>query len=223
LGQNVDANTRRTGILAALIALTAFCVVGFVLLAVSYRSKASAGREEQKREKTQLAKSNPKQKSTPDKPPETAAAYDQQRTTGPSASEEAAEAAVRIVNGIVSLVIGAATVVGIGLLIYKLIGWLSRCPWCRRSFAREHVKTEEISRIYGYGLVTRTAHTQGTSHTSSAHTGRPTTNSQSQSTTKWKERVPVIRITLRHDYKCKHCPHTWSETENLVKEDFSRN
>jgi hypothetical protein len=39
----------------------------------------------------------------------------------------------------------------------------------------------------------------------------------------WKERVPVIRTTLRHNYKCKHCPHLWFEEEVEEEEDFTRN
>jgi hypothetical protein len=42
-------------------------------------------------------------------------------------------------------------------------------------------------------------------------------------TTRWKERVPVIRSTYRVEYRCCYCGHMTEKVEEDQREDFSRN
>jgi hypothetical protein len=77
--------------------------------------------------------------------------------------------------------------------------------------------------------VTRTSHSSSTgwilgagSHSGSlgqtAHGG--TINSSG--TTRWQERVPVIRRVYELRYQCKHCQARWTKERVHEEEDFDR-
>ncbi len=105
-----------------------------------------------------------------------------------------------------------------------IMGFVRRCPSCGRWWAREYLWRQLIEKKHCYGLVTRTAYTDswgsysGSSTDSVFHHG----SISSSGTTRWKERVPVIRSTHDLHYCCEKCDFHWTRREVKEVEDFDR-
>jgi hypothetical protein len=140
-------------------------------------------------------------------------------------SATAGEAPVQFSMLVISSV---AVVVLITLAIFGIVtlitGFINRCPKCGVWWVKRFLGKQLIERIQCYGLVTRTAHT----HTSGSYSGSSSGSgfhhgsTSSSGTTRWKERVPVVRSTYQHHYCCKVCNHRWTRTEVVEVEDFGR-
>jgi hypothetical protein len=118
-------------------------------------------------------------------------------------------------------------VIGAVLAVGNWLGFRT-CRWCGRLRIPQHLGSTVADRRRCYGLVTRHARTSlwgGYSGRRSpfSHPDSPTYESgsiYSSGTTTWKERVPVIRTTHLHHYRCRSCGHKWDEEEVVQKEDF---
>lgn len=216
----MDAQTRRMGLLAAMLVATGFAITGCMfLIAVSKHRSASRESTAKTSEplpagtKATTTKVNDPSKTVrePSRDSGTVAPAPQpQKRGGTARGAEEATTVLLVLGGLVALVAGVFGA-----------GWQRSCPRCSRLFARWFRRTVEVSRERCYGLVTRVARTFGTTNLPGGP-GQPSQQATTSSTTTWQERVPVIRRTLRHDYACRYCRHTWHQTEVNEEEDFSR-
>ncbi|MBY0229290.1 MAG: hypothetical protein K2W96_08440 [Gemmataceae bacterium] len=95
------------------------------------------------------------------------------------------------------------------VVVGLVIDYCNRCPnrACREWGSVDLDRTETHSTERRYGLVTRTAQTQG--------------GGQSASTS-WQERVPIVRTFHRHVYRCRKCGHETDKLTYSDEEDFQR-
>ena len=129
------------------------------------------------------------------------------------------------------LILAARKQNGTGLIALSLIffaaagivisGILTGCPNCHRWWASRFLKETVDERKRCYGLVTRRAWTSfwGSSRISGSS---DSVSSSGSGTTTWQERVPVIRTTYWHHYKCNRCGHAWQVLKVREVEDFER-
>jgi hypothetical protein len=114
-------------------------------------------------------------------------------------------------------------------IVWLATGLVRRCPMCGRWWAREYLGQQLIERKECYGLVTRTAHTSTSGSYSGSSTPSASLGSESHhgttsssSTTRWKERVPVVRSTYNLHYRCTICNYRWTKRTVEEVEDFNR-
>jgi hypothetical protein len=124
-------------------------------------------------------------------------------------------------------VLGGALAFVLVKLVNRYTGWRGECPECRRWWARVFLGRRLIERKKCFGLVTRRSYSSssGCVHGSRWQPGslgnQPVNGSSSPcGTTTWVERVPVIRLTSRLKYRCRHCAFRWSEIDIKEIEDF---
>jgi hypothetical protein len=111
---------------------------------------------------------------------------------------------------------GALPLCGL-LVLLTSIG--TGCPKCGKWWAKVDAGTQVRERKKCYGLVTRYAHSSSSGYVSgtSGHQGAWVSGS---GTTRWQERVPVIRTTCELHYRCRYCHHCWWKEKVEVVEDF---
>jgi hypothetical protein len=99
-------------------------------------------------------------------------------------------------NWILWLIIGGF--IALGTLMGVLIsGYTTRCPLCKKWWARELVDREEIDVQDGYKTVIRIDPVRDKRGREIGYVERP-------------ERVYVVYVTYRNYYKCKYCRYRWT-------------
>jgi len=129
------------------------------------------------------------------------------------------------IGSVGSFVMVVGGIVGIGLLVW---GGMTKCPKCGKFWASVFLRKTVLETKKCFGLVTRyshsrsTGHMSGTSHNSgSPHQTTHNSNINTSGSTKWKERVPVIRTRYGLYYECKYCHGQWSKEQIEQVEDFN--
>jgi hypothetical protein len=125
--------------------------------------------------------------------------------------------AINTLKGVLCTGVSSAAII---VVVVAYLGLTSACPRCGRWFVARKVRTTVVEQIRCYGLVTRRAVSFGSGTTTGG--GTSASHSSSSSMTSWQERVPVIRTTYCHHHRCKKCRGTWTKTEVVEEEDFSR-
>jgi hypothetical protein len=131
----------------------------------------------------------------------------------------APETLAYLLGAAVAALLGLGGAAGLAFLVAWQSSIGTECPHCGRWWAAVFLGEHIVEEKKGYGLVTRHAYSDSTGWVSgtSSHPGRLT---GTWSTTRWRERVPVIRITYKEHWACKYCPARWTEMRERQVEDF---
>jgi hypothetical protein len=126
-----------------------------------------------------------------------------------------------------ALLLFAACIAGLAWIADLLASAGSQCPECNKRWAKICSGREIVGEKKEFGLVTRHAVTNSTGWVSgtayNAGGGQPTHYGgpiHHSGTTSWQERVPVIRTTYLHHFRCRFCNHRWTILEVVTTEDF---
>jgi len=120
------------------------------------------------------------------------------------------------------LLCGMVVFFGLGILVSLYYAFAPpeapRCPRCGRYNALQPVERKELGRKKCHGLVTR----QGSAvHLGGSFGNRdPFRPAVFVGSTSHQERAPIIRITYRVTYSCRHCSATQTREEVREVEDF---
>ena len=99
--------------------------------------------------------------------------------------------------------------------IYAAIeGYMSRCKKCGTWRPQSKGEEQLMRKANGYGLVTRSSYTSGSTW------GASNTSGSYSGSTSRTERVPVIRYYYRWPLTCTGCPHVHFEERVEMEEDF---
>ncbi|MEK6647524.1 MAG: hypothetical protein AABY84_12715 [Candidatus Firestonebacteria bacterium] len=94
---------------------------------------------------------------------------------------------------------------GIIMLAIFIFGVYTRCPVCKRLWARKSKGKEEVSKKGGYRLGIQ-------------YDIKRDANGKEISKVKKQELVHVIQATYQNYWQCKHCQRIWTTLSNSVYE-----